>query len=92
MNGHGNGDGRDEAPAGGIECEEALARVYEYLDGELDPDIRERIHRHLEVCRKCYPFFNFERLFLEYVQSRGLSAPEREELEEKVTALLEEAE
>lgn len=86
----GEGTGSGDQP-GGISCEEALRRVYEYLDGELDPDTRERVHQHIEVCRRCYPFFNFERLFLDYVGEKGLAAEQREELREKVLRLLEDS-
>lgn len=79
-------------PPGGVSCEEALARVYEYLDGELDPDMQERIHRHVEVCRQCYPYFNFERLFLDYVHERGLSTESNRELEARIETLLDEIE
>lgn len=89
-----NGGGRSGpdggGPPGGIGCEEALARVYEYLDGELDPGTQERIHRHLEICKRCYPYFDFERLFLDYVREKGLRAGETsEELRRRVGSLLE---
>lgn len=86
---NGTGSDGDGAP-GNLTCEEALARVYEYLDGELDPDMQERMHRHLEVCRACYPYFNFERLFLDDLHERGLSAEEKPTLRARVETLLEE--
>jgi anti-sigma factor (TIGR02949 family) len=86
----GEGAGDCDRP-GGITCEEALRNVYEYLDGELDGETRERVHQHVEVCRRCYPFFNFERLFLDYVGEKGLSTEHKEELEEKVLRLLEDS-
>lgn len=72
------GDGDGER----ISCEQAIERVYEFLDGELDPDWTERVREHLEVCRRCYPHFNFERIFLDHVRSKGL-CPERNELLEQ---------
>ena len=80
----------DGGPPGGIDCEEALARVYEYLDGELDPEMQERIHRHVEICKRCYPYFDFERLFLDYVREKGLRAGDSSEaLRRRVESLLE---
>lgn len=79
-------------PPGGVPCEEAVARVYEYLDGELEPEDRERIHRHLEICRRCYPYFDFERLFLDRIREKGLSTSDTGELRERVASLLEQAE
>lgn len=89
--GGGAPDGADEGPPGGITCEEALSRVYEYLDGELEPEMQERIHRHVEICRRCYPYFDFERLFLDYVREKGLASEHREGLEERVKEMLEDA-
>lgn len=66
----------DDHPEGtfrDVTCEEALSRVYEYLDGELDGPTQDSIHRHLEVCRRCYPRFDFERVFLDFVRERGLA-------------------
>lgn len=92
MNGT-TGDPGDASPpsgsqAGEISCEEALARVYEYLDGELDPMLRDRIGAHLEVCRRCYPFFDFERMFLDYVRETGRSAVASEGLRARISSLL----
>jgi mycothiol system anti-sigma-R factor len=44
-------------------CEEALERIFEWLDGELDPESARRIGAHLEVCARCYPMVKFERSF-----------------------------
>lgn len=38
-----------------ISCQEALQRLYEYLDGELTPEITEEVRRHIEICARCYP-------------------------------------
>lgn len=74
-------DDRDPE-CGGITCEEAVERVYEFLDGELDPGWMERVREHAEICRRCTPHFEFERVFLEHVRRKGLR-PERSELLEK---------
>lgn len=76
-------------PDSNIGCEEALARIYEYLDGELDASSQEKIHRHLEICKRCYPFFNFERLFLDYLREKGGQVEENPDLHRKVRHLLE---
>lgn len=84
-------DGGDDAgPPGGVSCEEALSRVYEYLDGELEREMQERINRHLEVCRRCYPRFDFERLFLDCVGEKGAAAEPPGRLEERVRRALDE--
>ena len=48
-----------------ISCEEAAARLFEYLDGELDDASEEDVRRHLEVCKACYPRAQFEKHFIE---------------------------
>lgn len=81
-------------PAGGqheirdLTCEEALARVYEYLDGELGADAHEEVRQHLERCRNCYPYFDFERLFLDYIHEIGAVEESRPGLEARVRELL----
>jgi hypothetical protein len=73
-----------------LTCEESLAVVYEYLDGELDPERHDMVRRHLERCRNCYPYFNFERLFLDYVHEVGARGERSQDLEDRVRALLDE--
>lgn len=73
-----------------LTCEECLAIVYEYLDGELDAGSHGQVRQHLEKCRKCYPYFNFERLFLDYVHQVGKAGRGSADLERRVRALLEE--
>lgn len=79
----GSGSGGHE-----LTCEESLARVYEYLDGELDADDQEAVRRHLEKCRNCYPHFDFERLFLDYVHELGAAEETRPGLEDRVREML----
>ena len=57
-------------------CEEALARMYEFLDGELaDAEMAARIRFHLEDCPPCGDSFHFE---------HHLQAVVRERLREEV--------
>jgi mycothiol system anti-sigma-R factor len=71
-----------------LNCEESLARVYEYLDGELDAGEHDAVGRHLEKCRKCYPHFDFERLFLDYVHELGAGEETRPGLMDRVREML----
>jgi mycothiol system anti-sigma-R factor len=42
-------------------CDEALANLYTYLDGELDdPEVVARIREHLDECPPCDQSFTFE--------------------------------
>ena len=43
-----------------MDCEHAIVRVYEYLDGELTMWRRVAISRHLDDCPPCAQGFTFE--------------------------------
>lgn len=43
-----------------VDCREALHRVYHFLDGELTPERRDQIARHLDKCSPCVEVFGFE--------------------------------
>ena len=42
------------------DCEEALAEIYTFLDGELTQAKRTAIAAHLEGCNPCVEVFDFE--------------------------------
>ncbi len=44
----------------GEDCEQALRTLYYFLDGELTPDRRAAIQRHLDECSPCLEAFDFE--------------------------------
>lgn len=73
-----------------ISCEDAVERVYDFLDGELDAETMDRIGEHLALCRRCYPYFNFERIFLDHIRSKGWRGEANPELERKVIRLIRE--
>jgi anti-sigma factor (TIGR02949 family) len=73
-----------------ISCAEAVAKVYEYLDGELASPDREQVREHVRLCKKCYPFFDFERAFLDFIRERGFADKQSEELLQKVLITLRE--
>lgn len=43
-----------------MDCEHAIQRIYEYLDGELTAFKRAAIARHLDECPPCAEGFDFE--------------------------------
>ena len=43
-----------------ISCQEVIRSVWDYLDGEIDADRRERIRGHLELCDHCREHYTFE--------------------------------
>lgn len=65
---------------GGISCEDALARLWEFLDGELPAEEEAAVQKHLEICGRCYPQFDFQRAYFAYTRQlaeRERVSPER---------------
>ena len=83
---------REDPRAPMVPCEEVVQRVYEYLDGELDAEWNDRIRDHIRMCRKCYPYFNFERIFLDHVRSRQIAPERSERLERRIRSALRDEE
>ena len=44
-----------------IGCEEALTRLFEFIDGELPDHEKDTMERHLRRCRSCFSRLEFER-------------------------------
>jgi anti-sigma factor (TIGR02949 family) len=44
-----------------IDCEEALKRLLELIDGELSGREQDDLERHLRTCRSCFSRMEFER-------------------------------
>ena len=42
---------------------EAMAKVQEYLDGELDGVSHEEVAQHFSMCKRCYPHLKLEEQF-----------------------------
>ena len=45
-----------ERTVAGLRCSEVLAKLSDYIDGELDADVATRIERHLLGCPNCERF------------------------------------
>ncbi|MDZ7780626.1 MAG: zf-HC2 domain-containing protein [Gemmatimonadota bacterium] len=58
-----------------MRCDQAMARLWEFLDGELPEEEHRALERHLEVCSRCFPAYDFQRAYLEY--TRHLAAQEQ---------------
>lgn len=77
-------------PGRQLTCDQAAARLYEYLDGELTPEVQAAIAEHLKACAHCFGRFEFERAFLEYIARCGGGARASEELRERIRRSLAE--
>jgi anti-sigma factor (TIGR02949 family) len=54
-----------------IRCEEVIAHLLAYLDGEIDDKKREQIDNHLQDCRACFSRAEFERVLRKRVEAAG---------------------
>lgn len=54
-----------------LSCEDVMDRLWEYLDGELDPETAGKVEKHLEVCQRCFPQYDFRRAFKELLSHSG---------------------
>jgi len=79
------GGGNSSAPANAmIDREEAAARLFEYLDGELDDISEEEERRHLAVCKECYPRAQFKKRFIEALGQSQNNGHAPEELKGRI--------
>lgn len=53
----------------GFDCEEAMRRLWDFLDDELDPVREAEMRAHLAACGQCSGHADFERLFLAAVRA-----------------------
>ncbi len=72
-------DGKKE-----IDCQGALDRLYEFLDSEIDSDTEAAIRSHLEECAKCFKFFDFEKTYLRFLETRTRAAGAPEALRRRL--------
>ena len=68
-------------------CSEVLARVYEYIDGELDSNRRHEVKHHLDECGPCLKEVGLEEQ-VKAIVKRSCSDPAPLELRQKVLARL----
>lgn len=55
-------------------CSEVAARLWEYLDGELDPLTTARVWDHLRRCERCFPAYDFQRAFRGFLRRQTTNA------------------
>ena len=71
-----------------IDCEEALRRLFEYLDAELDGEPQLAMEQHLERCRTCFSRLEFEKRLKAHIGDLG-SEPVPPEIEQRIRRALE---
>lgn len=71
-----------------IDCNRALIELYEFLDGELTVERRQRIEVHLHGCQHCFSSFDFEQELRLVVRSK-LQTQIPPTLMQRITRLIE---
>jgi anti-sigma factor RsiW len=79
------------APPEPIDCETAVRRLWDYLDGRLASGKQEEVEAHLAVCEYCPPHFSFAREMQATLATSAapiITDDEEAELRERVRAAL----
>jgi mycothiol system anti-sigma-R factor len=69
-------------------CEEAVKKLYEYLDKELDIATTEQIDKHMELCRSCCDHMEFEKNIRNLVQQTCIKEKAPVQLRNKIMGKL----
>lgn len=65
-------------------CEEAVKKLQEYIDKELDRASSEQLDKHLELCRICCDHMEFEKSMKKLVHESCFEARAPEFLKQKI--------
>ena len=71
-----------------INCEEALRRLFDYLDVELSDERQREIEHHLARCRSCFSRLEFEKRLKAHTAELGCE-PVTDTLEQRIRTLLD---
>lgn len=71
----------------GIDCDEVMRQLFDFLDGEVDEMADKEIHHHLEECRSCFSRVEFEQMLLARIRRSGDEGLP-DSLQERVTELM----
>jgi len=81
---------RVEDLMGAGQCDDALRTLYTFLDGELTPERRQAIQRHLAECSPCLQAFDWE-AELKVVVARCCKDQVPESLRQRIADVLSQA-
>jgi len=57
-----------------IPCDQVIGMLWEYIDGELTEESAGRVRAHLEICSRCFPQYDFQRAYREFVRRSALTS------------------
>lgn len=69
-------------------CEEAIKRLNEYLDHQLNDEERVVVIKHLEICKPCLSRFTFEQELIVSIRQKLCSMGMPQNLKDKLKGLL----
>jgi anti-sigma factor (TIGR02949 family) len=46
-----------------IPCDQVIRRLWEYVDGELEPESAAALRAHLDMCSRCLPQYDFQKAY-----------------------------
>ncbi|WP_282945519.1 mycothiol system anti-sigma-R factor [Cellulomonas endometrii] len=78
---------KDASEGCGPDCEQALGRLFAYVDHELEPVDADRVRAHIEDCRPCLDEMAVDTMLKELVK-RSCHEQAPEELRVKIHARL----
>ncbi len=67
-----------------MNCREAFAKLYEYLDQELGEDDKKELEQHLEFCSDCLKKYELEEEFNKVIKQKILCQPDVTHLKNRV--------
>lgn len=73
-----------------LDCEQVLAMVWGYLDGEIDEVRYREIQMHISMCAECGPRYEFQRRVLALVERKCKEGSFPQGLRQRLFRLLEE--
>lgn len=56
-----------------LPCDQVVAALWDFIDGELVDERAAQIRAHLDVCAHCYPAFDFQRAFVGFLREHARS-------------------
>jgi mycothiol system anti-sigma-R factor len=71
-----------------MRCEEVVAHLLTYLDGEIDDVKRALIDHHLDTCRGCFSRAEFEKALRDKVRQIGDAEPPTS-LQDRIKSLID---
>ena len=67
-----------------MDCEDCVSHLYEFVDGELTPELARAISSHIAECGECLTQFKFEEAFIAFLAARPELAKAPPALREKI--------